>query len=411
MNIIHLCLTPLAGAPIRIASALNKFTDNNVRLINLNPTCYGKRTFPEDLIWEKDKEECLDLISSADILHFHHFINLENENNPFKVNFKKLAPTAKFIRQFHSDLNFIANTDENKKFILEDKYPKLVIPHCAERSFLDVFVVPNIIPIDELKPIYIYISTSVPKVFFSASTTGSMWCTRWNTKGYPEIVKKFNELKKKNNFDFITVTDTPYEECQRIKQNSDIVVGDITSGSYHLTDLEALSMGKPTFSYLDSRTQLTLTALLGCTDLPFINTRIEEIDLPFTEIINDRSLLKEVGEFSRYWIEKYYNEKVLVKIYEQAYEKVMNNEPLHRQDYLTFNNAKMFLYNRLYDLQWMARMKSAGVDENAINMAEGQQIKRKPIKVFPKFLVRFFSCFIINQAKRRNFRNKYIKKF
>lgn len=157
MNIIHLCLTPLAGAPIRIASALNKFTDNNVRLINLNPTCYGKRTFPEDLIWEKDKEECLDLISSADILHFHHFINLENENNPFKVNFKKLAPTAKFIRQFHSDLNFIANTDENKKFILEDKYPKLVIPHCAERSFLDVFVVPNIIPIDELKPIYIYI--------------------------------------------------------------------------------------------------------------------------------------------------------------------------------------------------------------------------------------------------------------
>ena len=80
MLIVHISYTPLAGSPIRIVNAINKYTTLNARLINLNPSLYGNRIFQEDLIWEKDKEEALELISKADIIHFHHWMELNNRN-------------------------------------------------------------------------------------------------------------------------------------------------------------------------------------------------------------------------------------------------------------------------------------------------------------------------------------------
>ncbi len=354
--VILISKTPLAGAPVRIVNALNKYTDFSARLINFNPNCYGARTFPEDLSWEKDREECLDLISKADILHFNHFFDIESENNPFGLNFRKLNPKAKIIRHFHSELKFIFGNDAYE-ILKNDKYPKIVIPHYPERTFLDAFVVPNIIPINSEILCPIKTNNSIPKVFFSASCGRSMWETRWNTKAVPQVLEKFKYLQRKTEFDFQLIQNTPYEKCMQLKQQSDIVIGDTTSGSYHLTDLEALSMGKPCFSYLDSRVQFTLQNLLKCDDLPFINTRLEEIDLPFIEIAKNKILREEIGKFSRAWIEKYYNDKNLVKFFEEVYQKVLNNEPLTRQNDLNFPNAKTFLYNDLYDMQWEMRKK------------------------------------------------------
>ena len=316
MLVVHIAFTPLAGAPIRIVNALNQYTDIKARLINTDPKAYGKRTFPEDLIYEKDKAECLDLLAEADIIHCHHWIDFNSDNNLLHLNLSKLVKKgAKFVRHFHSDLDYVA---KNKLFaissqqIINDPYPKLVISHCAERTFLDAFVVPNIIPINSpaLRPKAIQNTRTT--IFFSASSIGSMWCERWNTKGLPEVCEKIKSLQKKIDFEFRLVTNTPYDQCQRLKQESDIVIGDTTSGAFHLTDLEGLSQGKPVFSYLDGRTQLTLTNLVGCTDLPFVNTRLEEIDLPLIEIIKNKELRQEIGSFSRKWIEQYYSPQKLI---------------------------------------------------------------------------------------------------
>lgn len=254
---------------------------------------------------------------------------------------KKAAPRAKFVRMFESDIDFVNRNNPNISVqdIRNDPYPKLVIPHYPERTFLDAFIVPNIIPINDLILMPKSMHNDKTIVFFSASSTGSMWCERWNTKGLPEVCKRMENVQEKVDFEFSLVTDTPYEQCQSLKQESDIVIGDTTSGSYHLTDLEALSQGKPVFSYVDNRSQLTLTNLLGCRDLPFVNDRLEEIDLPLIELINNKGLRKEIGMFSRRWIEKYYNPKKLVKFYEEAYTKILNDEPLRRQGYLSFPKA------------------------------------------------------------------------
>lgn len=357
MLVVHISFSPLAGAPIRIVNALNAYTDITARLINTNPIGYGKRTFPEDLIWEKDKEECLDLLTKADIIHCYHWIDFDSDKNPLGVSLKKITPKAKFVRMFESDLDFVTknNPSITAQDIINDPTAKIVIPHYPERTFLDAFIVPNIIPIDDPILMPKEVQNDKTTVFFSASSCGSMWCERWNTKGLPEVETRMKKLQETVDFNFQLVTNTPYEECQRLKQQSDIIIGDTTSGSYHLTDLERLSQGKPVFTYLDSRTQLTLTNLLGCKDLPFINTRLEEIDLPITEMIHNQSLRREIGAFSRQWIEKYYCPQKLVKFFEEAYEKILNDEPIHRQDYLSFPKAKHFLYNTLYDQQWETR--------------------------------------------------------
>ena len=325
---------------------------------------------------------------------------------------------------FSSDLNYISQgnqVDESiimipKERILEDKYPKLVIPHCAERTFLDTFIVPNIIPINDEILIPNKVENEIKKVFYSASSPNSMWITRWNTKGLPEIDYCFNKLKEKANFEFQTIQNLPYVDCQKIKQNSDIVIGDITSGSYHLTDLESLSQGKPTFTYLDSRSQLTLTNLLGCSDLPFINTRLEEIDLPFLELLNDVSLQNEIGQFSRFWIEKYYNERNLVKFYEEAYEKVLNGENLHRQSYLEFKEAKIFLYNKLYDLQWQSRKNSYFKDAQNPNFLPvvgtkniSEENEKKTIKT--KYSLKYYKYKILSKITFGKIKRKYREKY
>lgn len=325
---------------------------------------------------------------------------------------------------FSSDLNYISQgnqVDESvimipKERILQDKYPKLVIPHCAERTFLDTFIVPNIIPINDEILIPNKVENEIKKVFYSASSPNSMWITRWNTKGLPEIDYCFNKLKEKANFEFQTIQNLPYVDCQKIKQNSDIVIGDITSGSYHLTDLESLSQGKPTFTYLDSRSQLTLTNLLGCNDLPFINTRLEEIELPFLEIIKDKNLQKEIGQFSRFWIEKYYNEQKLVKFYEEAYEKVLNNEPLHRQNYLQFKEAKVFLYNKLYDLQWQSRKNEYFKDSQKPNFLSGNtNMKKKDKKLSKKmttfYILKYYKYKILSKITFGKLRKRYKEKY
>lgn len=359
MLAIHITTTPLAGAPIRIVNALNSHTQITARLINLNPLSYGRRTFPEDLNWDKDRNTCLELIKTADILHFHHYFDVESTDNPFGFNFKQNAsPKCKFIRHFHSCIDFIAKSKAQKKAILADKYPKLVIPHYPERYLLKAPIIPNIVPIhDNLFLPAENLGNNKVKVLFSASMLNSCWTARWNTKGYPEISKKLKKLSNKLNFEYIEAVGISFEECQKLKQQCDIVIGDIITGSYHLTELEALAQGKIVLSFLDNRTQMTLQNLTGAKDIPIVNTRLEELKATLKELIADTNLRREISQMSRTWMEKYYDDKNLIQILNDIYEKLIVGEPIERAGSADFPTAKDFLYCRINDIKWQVNRK------------------------------------------------------
>ena len=362
MLIVHIASTYLAGAPIRIVNAINKYSEHSARLITLtknNPT-YTQRTYPSDLIYDESKDECLSLIENADIVHFHHFFDINSEDNSFGLNFYSSTKNGcKFVRHFHTNLDTVLSWTPNdnclREGIINDDLPKFVVPHCAERYFLNAKVVPNIIPHDD--ELYLPYNPNNKKlvIFFSTTSSATAWEERWETKGKNEVLKIIKNLEKKGLCELRFVENAPYEECLKLKQSSDIVVGDVVTGSYHLTELEGLSMGKPVLCYVDGKTQMTLTNLTECKAMPFINTGIEYLENVLVALCSDRNLVEQIGNISRNWIESYYHVKNMVQIYISYYQHIIDGQ----WNVSKKNNAEDFLNRVVYDYQWQARKNCA----------------------------------------------------
>lgn len=326
MNVVHLSLTPLAGAPIRLVKALNRFTDFNSVLVNYNPSAYGTRTYDEDVVFSKNPEYSRKLIISADIIHCHHWFDLHD--NPFGVDIsKKLV-----VRHFHSAPAFIANhagIDINQ--VIFDPLPQLVVAQFQERLYPFARPVPNLIDfsqIDRVLELTHPLKTEDEReltIMYSPTTGTSALSERWDTKGAPEteaLLKQF--LGEGNAIRIDRVTDSPLFETLQRRATADLVIDEMVTGSYHLSGLESLALGKPTLGYLDQRMIAVLVRLTGSDSLPWVNVHLSEL-LPLLDIfVNNRQLIKMVGDYSKKWMRQYWNEADLVSHYEAVYRDILS---------------------------------------------------------------------------------------
>lgn len=356
-NVLHLAKTSLAGAPIRIVEALNKYTNYNARLATYLPITLsdGQYMFKEDITWQNpnQRSEILELVKNADIIHMHHYMNTDL-SNPFMIDLNKVTkPNCKFLRHFHSSHDYISKTEIRfEDNYQKDKLPKVVIPHYPERTFLNLDIVPNIIPINESLYTPYETNNTKLKIVFSASNKASRKSDRWATKGYPEVSDLLRQLSLKYNFEYIEINNITFAEAMKIKQQADIVIGDVVTGSYHLTELEALSQGKPTITYLDGRSVMTFMNTFKTQDIPFINANIDSLEQVISDLISDRELLKQIGKFSRAWIEKYYDDSILINKFVEIYDNILQDKDITRTNTKEFYNVKEFLYNTVYDYDW-----------------------------------------------------------
>lgn len=361
--VLHISKTSLAGAPIRIVNALNKYTNYSARLANFMPSALEGNIpiYDEDLNWqiEPDKSMIRDLVKKADIIHFHHFMELEFYN-PFLINFyKETKPGCKFLRHFHTDKDYITRNDlDFSKYYPNDKQPRIVIPHYPERTFMDCQILPNIIPIHEQYCSPVQTNNSKPVVVYSVSNKTSYKKERWATKGYPEVIEVLKKLSKELDFELVEISRLPFYDAMKLKQQADIVIGDVVTGSYHLTELEALSLGKPSLTYLDGRSVMTFMNTFKTKEIPFVNVNIDNLEFVLKDLLENKTLRENVGRFSREWMEKYYDDSVLIKSFIEIYDKLLQNENITRTGYKEYPDVKEFLYNRVYDYNWL-RLKQS----------------------------------------------------
>ena len=325
--VIHIAITPLVGAPMRIVEALNQFTDYEARLITLYPDFYGKRTHPGDLVWGRDRVLSLELLRKADIVHIHHYFDIE-KNNPFQINFRKTVhKRCRFIRQFHSPP--AVYNKKNPDNVLNDKLPQLVIPNFHERLFVHARVVPNILYDEGMKPAAkgkcckIVHATSLPNT--------PAWKSRWNTKGTPEISRILKTLSRKISFDYEIIAHTPFLECMQKKADADIIIDDLVTGSYHLNALEGLALGKATLSYVDQRADFVLRKLTGSDNLPFINVPLEHSASVLKELIENPDKVKKAGELGKEWFDTYYRAEKMIAHFAEAYDDLLVSEEHFRK--------------------------------------------------------------------------------
>lgn len=324
MNIVHLSTTPLAGSPYNISTALDTYTKHNSRHICVYPYAYNKRTFLSDLIWESDKELSMSVLKKADIVHCHHVFH--TEHSPFGNLREICKKDTIFLRQFHSAPTGIPNHLLN--IIDEDPLPSFVNAQHSERYFPKSRIVPNIVLIDKSD---FKRTTPIIKHFisYSPSVKRSAWFSanpdqRWNTKGYPETVSLLKTLSNKLNFSFDIVYNVPWQECIERKSRTAVTIDEVVTGSYHLSSLEGLALGKPTLAFLDERTQNVLKQVTGANWLPWVNLYLDELEVFIEHFFCDEKLIQQIGERSKKWIKKYWHPKKMIKHYVDGYKLLIN---------------------------------------------------------------------------------------
>src|ERR1700743_2072677 len=125
MNVVHISNTPVAGSPGNIVSALNRLTDIRARHIVFNSSAYRARTFAVDIDWKTQREQALDAIAAADVIHLHQHFSLDETFGP---DFQRRFGAKKLIRQYHSAPDLWAKGDAALiERIVKEPMPQLVI--------------------------------------------------------------------------------------------------------------------------------------------------------------------------------------------------------------------------------------------------------------------------------------------
>lgn len=384
MKVVHVSATPLAGSPIRIVNALNKYTDVQARSINLNAKAYGVLTFPEDLLWNEDREECEDLIGQADILHFHHWFDYGSLENPFNFNFlSAMKKNAKYLMHWHSNPMTISSlVGQSVKSLVNSNTPQMVVAQFHESYYPNAYPVPLIVEVESLLPKLHQAET--PMVFFSPSSKRHAYEERWETKGKPDILHLLDSLKGERKLDYKLVENIPFSECNKMRGECDIVIDDMVTGGFHTTSLESMALGKPTFSYMDSRTQMVLSQLTGTTDCPLINVRYPDAKSILREVAENKGLRTDLGQFSRDWMLKYYSEEKMVACYKQGYLNLLDLGVLNNERYQTNRRAKLWLYTTVPDLIWHERRsKEAGAIKIRSSSLKYKNIRKMIVQKIP----------------------------
>ncbi len=353
MNIVHFSATLLAGAPGRLVDLLNRQDGVHARLVHLET----HECFPPDLHFPESREEVLELVERADILHLHNYFD-ESSQDFAPVDFRTLRKSGKrILRQYHTHPGFIAEKmGISVETLLNDDLPSLVIAQFQERYYPKARVVPNPLPIND--PLYRPASGSeeiLHEIVFTPTRDSDAWEDRWNTKGLLETKAMLRLVRKDTKARFAILARVPLEEVLRRKRQSRIVIDELVTGSYHLSGLEGLALGRPVLAYLDERTRAVLRTVTGSDRSPFVNTRLENAREVLNELLKDRETAEEIGRASREWMERYWKEETVVRRYLDAYHDLLDNpEKIQRQPELAIEGKAAFfqaitLPDRLHD--------------------------------------------------------------
>jgi len=242
--------------------------------------------------------------------------------------------------------------------LIYDSTPSVVIGQYPEPFFPNSRVVPNLLPVDDSR--YKTEDGSIEFDFvFTPSNRQSAGDVRWGTKGAPETVRLLRDVQRRTGAKIRVINNRPLAEVMEAKRRSRVVIDELITGSYHLSGLEGLSLGKPVVSYLNPRMERLVRYLSGSDRLPFVNTRIEDACPLLEALYHDTSMCEALGHFSRKWIEQFWNESRMVGHFEELYNDLLVDPTrIVKQPELCLDSQVMRFFDvDVPDYQHIARVK------------------------------------------------------
>lgn len=317
IKVVHITENPIAGAPINLSKALNKYQGDKVSSVHIAQSDRNEnRIFDSDIIIDQVSEHFLrHTLEQADIIHLHNFYQNQHlfRKHPMLWD---IVMRKKRVWQCHSQrsTSWVKLTDA-----LEDKKMKhLVIGQYHPREWPECEVVPNVIDIwaPELMPDWT-VKNDIPRVVFSPSRIN---CPGWDDKSYAEVKPVLQQLVDENKITAEIIYDKPFAECLARRRKADIGIDEIKTGSFHLTSLECLSSGLVTVAGLDEIQVKTLKDLTGSNNLPWLVARPENLKEKIESVCQDVIRLRKLRENSRLWMEQFWEPKLLTRKFVTIYE-------------------------------------------------------------------------------------------
>lgn len=298
--------TDPAGSAILFKNAINKYTEHECRLITTKKKYNFE--FEEDLHIDINKHyeygEVDELLTNADIFHFHILADENMALAPFDIN--DYTKGKKIVHHHHGHPDFRANPDKyrlkykklNRKVLVSTPDLLLGLP--------DAYWMPNLLPLGSPD----YAPDDRPYSIISHSPT----------KIYLKNTVELLEAACEYGLEVDIIMNTPHKICLARKRKSGIVF-DHLGGYYGMSSLEGLAMGKHVVADLDLNTQTHIKIFAETESLPW-----EAPEPIFTSLgrklwgLRERISEMGTGIENREWMQNHwYPQKVvnrLIKFYE-----------------------------------------------------------------------------------------------
>jgi len=324
----------VAGVAYRYAQFFNKYSDIKARSAMAIPT---NIKFPEDIKVPfkynpkfpgaanraiiLDSEEFIEEIRKADIVHMHNSPPLNTNSVAWDIIKNKTV-----VLQLHSPPNISNYAYElvSKKVSIN----KLLV--IAQYQYVELKpIYPDIIPIRNIVDInnelfLPIIKANTPPIITYAPSNKIMNNKKagWVYKSFKEVEPLLNKLNKENVCRYVSQGYRPFEENLKIRQPANIHIDEVSSGSFHLSSLEALSQGKATIANIASWMENVIKEVTGCDEIPWVVSDASNLRKTIIELCKDQDNLLNIQKKSREWMEIYWNPEAILENYMEVYKSL-----------------------------------------------------------------------------------------
>ena len=147
-------------------------------------------------------------------------------------------------------------------------------------------------------------------------------------KGTKQLVKAVNNInKEKKKIELILVEKKSNNQILDLIESVDLVADQFVIGWYAMFAIEAMSLSKPVLCYLrdDLLNLYQFASIIDSGDIPIINTPLNSIEKKLMFCLNNKKDLKEIGERSRKFVEKFHSLEYIGDIFDKINRDLLNN--------------------------------------------------------------------------------------
>lgn len=171
-----------------------------------------------------------------------------------------------------------------------------------------VYVLPRLIDVSAVQPVYAPPSTQPPLVVHAPTSR--------EFKGTDHIVRVVNQLSREIPLRFRLVEGMSHEEALQLYREADIVIDQVLCGAYGNLSVEAMALGKPVICYIREDLVSRYPA-----DLPIVSANPDNLYDALKVLATNGELREQKGKQGRLYVERYHSAdtviQTLIGIYRQ----------------------------------------------------------------------------------------------